>query len=39
MSEWLKEHAWKATPASGIEQHRNISPHNRFNDFPPQNAS
>ena len=39
MSEWLKEHAWKTIPASCIEQHRNISSHNRFNDFPPQNAS
>ena len=26
-------------PASRIGQHRNISSHNRFNDFPPQNAS
>ena len=39
MSEWLKEHAWKATPASCIEWYRNISSRNRFNDFPPQNPS
>jgi hypothetical protein len=39
MAEWLKAHAWKTIPASRIEQHRNISSHNRFNDFPPQNAS
>ena len=39
MSEWLKEHAWKSTPASGIERYRNISSRNRFNDFPPQNPS
>ena len=25
MSEWLKEHAWKTIPASGIESYRNIA--------------
>ena len=39
MSEWSIEHAWKTNPASRVEQHRNISSHNRFNDFPPQNDS
>jgi hypothetical protein len=39
MAEWSIAHAWKTIPASRIEQHRNISSHNRFNDFPPQNAS
>jgi hypothetical protein len=38
MSEWLKEHAWKTIPASSIEQRRNTSSRNQFNDFPPQNA-
>jgi len=39
MSEWFKEHAWKAIPASRIERYRNIFSRNRFNDFPLQNAS
>src|SRR4029078_2553849 len=38
MSEWFKEHAWKTTPASCIEEYQNISSRNRLNDFPPQNA-
>ena len=39
MSEWLKEHAWKTNPASGIKCYQNISSRNRIKDFPPQNAS
>jgi hypothetical protein len=39
MSQWLKEHAWKAKRASLTERHQNTSSRNRFNDFPPQNAS
>ena len=39
MSEWLKEHAWKTNPARLTERHQNTSSRNRFNDFPPQNAS
>src|SRR5712691_10556751 len=39
MSEWLKEHAWKAIVASTTKQHRNTSRRNRFNDFLLQNAS
>ena len=39
MSEWLKEHAWKTTPATLTERYRNTSSRNRFNDFPPQNTS
>jgi len=33
MSEWLKEHAWKATRVSRIEQHQDTATPNRFNDF------
>jgi len=33
MSEWLKEHAWKAKRVSGIERHRHIQTRNRFDDF------
>ena len=39
MSEWFKEHAWKTNPATLTEWYRNTSSRNRFNDFPPQNAS
>ena len=39
MSEWLKEHAWKTNPATLTERYRITSSRNRFNDFPPQNAS
>jgi hypothetical protein len=39
MAEWLKALPWKTNPASCIEGYRNISSRNRFNDFPPQNAS
>ena len=39
MSEWSKEHAWKAISATPIKRHRNTSSRNRFSDFPPQNAS
>jgi hypothetical protein len=34
MSEWLKEHAWKAIPATLTEQHRNTSSRIQFNDLP-----
>ena len=39
MSEWSIEHAWKTIPATLTEGHQNTSSRNRFNDFPPQNAS
>ena len=39
MSEWSIEHAWKTNPATLTERYGNISSRNRFNDFPPQNAS
>ena len=35
MSEWSKEHAWKAILARLTERHRNTLSHNRFNDLPP----
>ena len=35
MSEWLKAHAWKATPATLTERHQNTSSRNRFNDLRP----
>jgi len=38
MSEWLKEHAWKAILARLTERHRNTSLRNRFNDLPPPDA-
>jgi len=34
MSEWLKEHAWKAKSVTLTEQHPNTSSRDRFNDFP-----
>ena len=34
MSEWLKEHAWKTTPARLTERHQNTSSRNQFNDLP-----
>jgi len=34
MSEWLKEHAWKANLATPTEQHRNTSSRSQFNDLP-----
>jgi catechol 2,3-dioxygenase-like lactoylglutathione lyase family enzyme len=34
MSEWLKEHAWKAKPAGRTERHQNTSSRNQFNDLP-----
>ena len=34
MSEWLKEHAWKAILASITKRHQSSSLHNRFNDLP-----
>jgi hypothetical protein len=33
MSEWLKEHAWKAIWVSRIEQQQDTATPNRFNDF------
>jgi len=30
MSEWLKEHAWKANPESPTERYRHIAFHNEF---------
>jgi len=33
MSEWLKEHAWKAIPATRTEPPRNTSSRNQFNDL------
>jgi hypothetical protein len=33
MSEWLKEHAWKANPESFTERYRDIAFHNPFNNF------
>ena len=32
MSEWLKEHAWKAIRVSRIEQHQDTAIPSRFND-------
>jgi len=33
MSEWLKEHAWKANPESPTERYRDTSFHNQFKGF------
>jgi hypothetical protein len=38
MSEWLKEHAWKANLARLTERHRNTSSRKRFNDLRSQDA-
>ena len=38
MSEWLKEHAWKAIRAKRIEQYRDTSTRNRLNDFQLHDA-
>ena len=38
MSEWLKEHAWKAKRPTITERYRNTSLHNRFNDLSPPDA-
>jgi hypothetical protein len=38
MSEWFKEHAWKAIRATCFEQQRNTSTRNQFNDFPQQDT-
>ena len=38
MSEWLKEHAWKAIQSSITKRHRNTSLRNRFNNLPLQDA-
>ena len=35
MAEWLKEHAWKANPATLTEPPRNTSSRIQFNDLPP----
>jgi hypothetical protein len=34
MSEWLKEHAWKAISARLTERHQNTSSRNRFKNLP-----
>src|SRR5262249_27473808 len=34
MSEWLKEHAWKALAATLLGLHRSTPTRNRLNDFP-----
>ena len=34
MAEWSKAHAWKTTPATPTEQHRNTSSRSQFNDLP-----
>src|SRR6476619_6384109 len=39
MSEWLKEHAWKAISASRTERYRQTFWHNRFSDFAPHSLS
>jgi hypothetical protein len=39
MSEWLKEHAWKAISVMPTKRHRNTSSRNQFNDLPPQDVS
>jgi hypothetical protein len=36
MSEWLKEHAWKAKRASDINWYRTTSLCSQFNNFPLQ---
>jgi hypothetical protein len=38
MSEWLKEHAWKAISASGTERHQDTSLRIRFNELRLENA-
>ena len=38
MSEWLKEHAWKAKWPKITERYRNTLLRNRFNDLPPPDA-
>jgi hypothetical protein len=38
MSEWLKEHAWKAIPATLTEQYENISSRNRLNHLRAADA-
>ena len=39
MSEWLKEHAWKAILAIRTKRHRNTSSRTRFNDLLSQDAA
>jgi hypothetical protein len=39
MSEWLKEHAWKAISYTLTERHRNTSWRNRFSDLALQDAA
>ena len=36
MSEWLKEHAWKATRAILTESHQNTRPRIPINRLPPK---
>jgi len=38
MSEWLKEPAWKAIPATLTEEQLNTSSRNRFSDLRPADA-
>src|SRR5215218_8001418 len=39
MAEWLKALALFMNAAAPTERHQNTSSRNRFNDFPPRNAS
>jgi len=38
MSEWLKEHAWKAIRENITKRYRNSLLRNRFNNLPPRDA-
>jgi hypothetical protein len=38
MSEWLKEHAWKAIPTSLTERHQHTSLRIRFNELRLEDA-
>src|SRR5258708_40072063 len=38
MSEWLKEHAWKANLVALTKRCQNTSLRNQFSDLPPQDA-
>ena len=38
MSEWLKEHAWKAILPSSTKRYPNTSVRNRFKSLPLQDA-
>jgi hypothetical protein len=39
MSEWLKEHAWKAILTSNTKQHRSILLRCQYKDLAPQKDS